>query len=128
MIAWHKMWWYENSCIQDVGNAKKDLTSDIGCDIIKLSRSGGHKMRNLREERRELAGRIKSLLDSAQDAKMRGWESGDGSGSYQIAGKADEMKAKGLMEELKKFDLEHPEIIAEIKREKAEKAARHIWD
>lgn len=81
-----------------------------------------------RKQRAEIIRRINGAMENAQNAKNRGWESGEGSGQWANAGAKFEIEAQSAREELAKFDEEHPEVLEQIEAERKASVAKHIWD
>lgn len=85
-------------------------------------------MEILIEKRTNIICSINSYMRCGQDAEDRGYESSDGTGRWARAGKPYYAKADESREELAKFDAEHPEVVAEIERQRDENIEKHLWD
>ena len=78
------------------------------------------------EQRRLLAARPGGLQDERLAAYERGHAS-DGSAAHAAAGRWD-AEIEAARQALAEFDAAHPEVLAAIRAEKSEIAARHAWD
>lgn len=80
---------------------------------------------SLRDQRSALSLKLQGLRDDQTAAFERGHAS-DGSAAYAAAQAFDGRIAEAERA-LEAFDAEHPEVMAEIRAEKAERAARNTW-
>lgn len=76
-------------------------------------------------KREGITSDIRACYEEAEYRKNKSYESGEGTGAWVFAGEKYEKEAEKHRAELKKFDLEHPEVIAEIDRRKEE--AHKSW-
>lgn len=82
----------------------------------------------LRRERQDIIDAIGGYMDEAQHRQDRSFESGDGTGLWAQAGDMQIAEAERYRSMLMAFDEAHPEVIAEIRKEKEESAKRAMWN
>lgn len=75
----------------------------------------------LRRRRQEIVDRLAAARELGTEGRSRAWESGDEQGG--VTANRHDGEANRIAMELEAFDLEHPEIIAEIRQQKSADAA-----
>jgi hypothetical protein len=80
--------------------------------------------RILRSERSDLAGEVRDAVQQGSDVIT--YHSNSPRAGQMIA--AAQVKQAAAEEALRAFDAAHPEVLETIKAERAESAARHMWD
>lgn len=107
----------EDSAIVSAALAQLQGELDIDSKVVAC---------RLRSERQAMVLEISDLEDAAQYHSDRAWAREDESGAFMGKGVVSNRKAAQVVRErLAAFDREHPEVLSELRRENAEKAARY---
>ena len=82
--------------------------------------------KRLRDDRQRLVDRIGGLMDQMRDDANKAWARGDEAG-WATANKTGDQGIAQAQRDLADWDAAHPEIKAEIDRERQEQAERALW-